>query len=193
MNKKEKALKRLKAQLEKEQGREITDAEMDQVEHFLRMLARMQVDWFLEDQRRQLKLKEFPGGFHFEESGYSCSICGRLASGKNSWFDRHGLKCGACQRGFNSKEIRAWLGKRKDAWCSAVELEIFFSLKESILRQWIQKGLLAARTVSGGRKGFHLLVFLIRENKALLPPKRLLKGGMVKEMVDGREEIVFAP
>jgi len=46
MNKKEKALKRLKAQLEKEQGREITDAEMDQVEHFLRMLARMQVDWF---------------------------------------------------------------------------------------------------------------------------------------------------
>jgi len=193
MNKKEKALAKLKAKLEKEQGREIPDWEMDKVESFLRTMARIQVDGFLEDQRRQAKLKECPDGFHLEEAGYSCTICGGAASGENSWFDRYGLKCGICQGGIDRKKIPAWLGQKRDEWYSAVELEIFFSLKGRILRQWIKKRLLLVRTVSGERKGYHLQVFLIQENKTMLPPKDMLKGGTVKEVINGREEFVFAP
>jgi hypothetical protein len=193
MNKKEKALAKLKAQIEKEQGREIPDWEMDKVESFLKILAKIQVDGFLEDQRRQAKLKECPDGFHLKEAGYSCTICGGPASGENSWFDRYGLKCGICQGGIDRREIPAWLGQKRDEWYSSVELEIFFSLKGRILRQWIKKGLLLVRAVSRERKGYHLQVFLIQENKAMLPPKELLKGGTVKEVINGREEFVFAP
>jgi hypothetical protein len=73
-------------------------------------------------------------------------------------------------------------------------LEIFFNLNVRILRQWIKKGLPVARIAKWEGKGPYLQVFLLREDKAtLLPPKELLKGGTVEEVVNGREEIVFAP
>lgn len=193
MNKKDKALKELKASLEREHGREFSDGELEKVERFLRTMAEIQVSVFLEDQRRQAKLKESPGGFHLDVPGYSCSICGVGASGENSWFDEYGLKCGYCQGGINRQEIPAWLGQRKEDWYSATELEMYFSLKGAMLRQWIKKGLLVARTITAERKGRGLQVFLIEENKKMLPPKELVKGGTVKEVVDGREEYVFAP
>ncbi len=157
------------------------------------MYARLALDVFEEDQRRQAKLKDSPGGFHLDVPGYSCSICGSPASGENSWFDEYGLKCGFCQGGINRQEMPAWLGQRKEEWYSATELEMYFSLKGAMLRQWIKKGLLVARTVTAERQGRGLQVFLIEENKKMLPPKELVKGGTVKEVVDGREEYVFAP
>jgi hypothetical protein len=193
MNKKEKALKDLKDSLEKEHGRTISDPELEKVESFLRTLAKLQVSVFLEDERRQAKLRESPGGFHMDEPGYSCSICGGQASGENSWFDEYGLKCGYCQGGINRGEIPAWLGQRKEEWYSGTELEMYFNLKGAMLRKWIKKGLLVGRTVTAERKGRSLQVFLIAENNKMLPPKELLKGGTVKEVVNGREEYVFAP
>jgi hypothetical protein len=193
MNKKDKALHGLKASLEKERGRKVSDGELEKVVGFLEMYAKLALDVFEEDQRRQAKLKESPGGFYLDVPGYSCSICGGSASGENSWFDDYGLKCGYCQGGINRQEIPAWLGQRKDEWYSATELEMYFSLKGAMLRQWIKKGLLVGRTVTAERKGRGLQVFLIEENSKMLPPKELLKGGTVEEVVNGREEYVFGP
>jgi len=193
MNKKDKARNDLKSTLEKEHGRPISEEELDKVESFLKFMAEAAIDIALEDNRRQRKLKENPGGFHLDVKGYSCTICGKPASGENSWFDSHGLKCGLCQRGIDREDVPAWLGERKDEWYNATELEIFFSLKGAVLRNWIKKGLLSPRTIKIDGKGTHLLVFLIAENKAMLPPKNLLQGGTVKEVIEGREEYVFAP
>lgn len=189
MKKKEKTRQEMRADLEKEYGPE----QADKMEQFLQTMAEIVVDIALEEQRRLDKLKESPGGFNMDKPGYSCTICGRPAAGENSWFDEHGLKCRLCQGGIDRKEVPAWLGEKRDDWYSAIELESYFSLKSVVLRQWIKKGLLANRVIKDDAGRVHLQVFLIEENKEMLPPKDLLKGGTIKETVNGREEFVFAP
>jgi hypothetical protein len=193
MNKKEKGLNELRRNLEQEYGREVSWAEIEKIENFLRNMAKITVSGLLEDQRRQEMLKEAPGGFHLDKEGYSCSICGRPAFGQKSWFDEYGLKCAICQEAIKQREVPAWLGQRKDDWYSACQLEMFFCLRGTVLRQWIKKGMLHPRTIRDEKNRVHLQLFIIDENKNMLPPKDLLEGRMIKEVVEGREEYVFAP
>src|SRR5258708_77987 len=88
-----KLMAEIKAALEKEHVRPFSDEEVEKVADFMKNLAEMQIDIFLEDQKRQQQLKASPGGFHLGKDGYSCRICHGSASGKNSWFDQYGLKC----------------------------------------------------------------------------------------------------
>lgn len=67
-------------------------------ERFVSLMTSILVDHALEETRRSEKLKEFPKGYPFDKKGYSCVICGYPASGDNSWYDRHGLKCMCCQK-----------------------------------------------------------------------------------------------
>jgi len=179
--------KKLKAVLEKEHGRAFSEDELSNVENFMKTMAKMTVSSFLEDQRRQEKLKESPGGFYFDKEGYSCSICGGGASGENSWFDKYGLKCGICQGAIERKEIPPDLGQDNDSWYTDWELERYFNMKAPVLRQWIKKRILNVRTITRSGKGAHRRVFLIRENSPMLPPKELLQSHTVKEIIDGKE------
>jgi hypothetical protein len=183
----------LKVSLEKEHGRPFTDEEVEKAGALLKTLADIAVDIALEDVRRQEKLKEFPKGFKMDKEGYSCSICNGPASDEKAWFDKYGLKCGDCQAAINSKAIPPSLGKDRDGWYSSHELDMYFNLNGKILRRWVKEGLLIARTVecSGKRPGWQL--FLLKENKAMLPPKKLVASHWTKEIVNGREEYVSGP
>lgn len=182
-----KLLKDIKAALEKDHGRSFSDDEIEKVADFMKMMAEMQVEIFLEDQERQARLTESPGGFQLEKKGYSCRICHGAASGKNSWFDEHGLKCGSCQEAIKHKIIPASVAIDPDSWYSAYELESNFGLTAPMRRKWIKKGLLIAREILGSGKRPELQLFLISDNTTMLPPKHLVKGHMVREMIDGQE------
>src|ERR1700734_2869246 len=77
----------IRAALEAAHCRSFSDDEVEKVADFLKRMAEMQVEIFLEDQERQQRLTESPGGFHLEKKGYSCLICHGGSCGKNSWFD----------------------------------------------------------------------------------------------------------
>ena len=179
--------KKIKTVLEKEHGREFTDEEVDNVASFMRKMAEIEISSFLEGQRRQQKLKEFPDGFHLDKEGYCCSICGSGATGEDSWFDQYGLKCGICQGAINRKEIPPNLGQDKEGWYMDWELEHHFCLKSPVLRQCVKNRLLNMRTINRNGKGVHRRIFLIRENKDMLPPKHLLQSYTVTELIDGKE------
>jgi hypothetical protein len=105
MKKEKKWFADLKAALETEHGRPFADHEVEKVADLLQTIARLQVDSYLEDQRRQQQLAASPGGYNLESPGYTCLICRGSASGENFWFDEHGLKCMACQTAINQKII----------------------------------------------------------------------------------------
>jgi hypothetical protein len=182
-----KMMKDIKTALETDHGRPFSDEEIENVADFLKRLAEMQVEIFLEDEERQQRLTESPGGFHLEKKGYSCRICHGAASGKNSWFDEYGLKCGSCQEAINQKVIPPSVATDPDSWYSAYELESNFGLTAPIRRKWIKKGLLIVREILGSAKRPELQLFLISDNMAMLPPKHLVRGHMVREVIDGRE------
>lgn len=113
--KKEAMRAELKTLLEKEKGREVTDQELFEAEHWLRGYAELALDSYLEDKKRKKKLEESPKGFHLEGEGYSCFIYGDHVSNDQTWYDKYGIKCLTCQSAINKKIIPATAAENKDS------------------------------------------------------------------------------
>lgn len=188
-----KHIQEIKNFLEKEHLREFSWEEATKIERDLTCLAQLALEVAMEEHRRQKMLEQSPKGFHLDVTGYNCNICDGSASKENSWYDKYGLKCMTCQRAINKKEIPASIAKNKDSWYCKYEFESYFKIKTPVLRKWIKQGLLRARTIAGEGKTVHLQLFLIKDNKEILPPKKLVKGHLIKEIIGEKEWYTSKP
>lgn len=186
---KEKRIEEIKISLQKKEGREITDDEANKVYDFLHILADITVRHVMKTQERDNKLKQYPNGFSIKGEGYSCCICGYAAA----WYDNYGNKCEFCQASINRKEVPVSIVIDKNKWYSKFDLESYFNLKGKSLNNWIKKGLLKQRIMTKDGKRIHIQMFLIKDNKDMLPPKKLLKGGLVRVVENGQEWIQSEP
>ncbi|MAZ67628.1 hypothetical protein CL652_02565 [bacterium] len=183
----EKRLKELKGLLEKEYGREFSDVEVLEAGNTLCGLAEILYDHWREESRREKKLKESPKGFVLEGVGYTCFICGGGTPANGNWYDKYGIKCSVCQRAINRKEIPASLAKNKESWYTKYDLERSFNLNRYDIKRWVKEEILKARTISREDGGTHVQLFLIKNNRGFLPPKKLVKSRLVKETKDGKD------
>lgn len=182
----EKKIQNIKDILEKDHGREFTWEEATKTMRDIETLARIVAEIAKEDFRRQKLLKEQPKGFHLD-GGSSCEICGTITSKENSWFDKYGLKCMACQKAINTKVIPGSIAKDKESWYSSSDLHSYFNIKGADLNRYVKQSILKSRIVQGEGEKIHLQLFLIKDNKDVLPPKKLFKSRIVKVMKDGEE------
>lgn len=183
----DKHISEFKELFKKEYGKELTDQEAFESLHNLMGLMEVLMDGFTEDQKRKKRLETSPKGFHLEGNGYTCFICGSSISNEETWYDKHGIKCLTCQKAINKKEIPASAASNKDSWYSKHDLEYYFCLKGPTLTSWIKSGLLKSRTVSNDGGSIHAKLFLIKDNKGFLPPKKLVESHQVKEVRDGQD------
>lgn len=183
----------MKDLLEKKGGREYSWDEATEATRNLAGLYEVMYDCWREDQHRLRKLKDQPKGFVLDGVGYTCHICGNNTREGANWYDKYGIKCPICQEAINRKEIPGSLAKNKDSWYSKYELESDFNLKGPILRDWIKKGIIKARTVTNNGKGVHYQLFLLKDNPGFFPPKKLVKSQLVKETKDGQEYFHLEP
>lgn len=146
-----------------------------------------------EEAQRKKKLEEFPKGFKLDGVGYTCHICGRGTLAGENWYDKYGIKCSVCQASINRKEIPGSLAKNHESWYSKYDLESRFNITAPVLRSWIKKGLLKPRTVTTENKRPYYQLFLIKDNKDFLPPKKMTESQSVKETRDGKEWHHFEP
>jgi hypothetical protein len=149
-------------------------------------LSKLMEDFKKEEARREEKLKENPKGFHLDGHGYTCAICHGSTHEGDNWFDKWGIKCLICQKAIDDKEIPGSLAKDRESWYSKYDLESCFNLKSATVRSWVKKGILKSRTISYYGKGIHYELFLIKENKDFLPPKKMVKSRLVSEVKDGK-------
>jgi hypothetical protein len=142
-----------------------------------------------EDKQRKERLKENPKGFHLEGTGYTCPICGNSASNEETWYDKWGMKCLVCQKAIDQKIIPGSVVEDKESWYSKYDLESDFGLDRPTITRLIKQGVLKARVVPNlnGRPRTHL--FLIKDNKDVLPPKKLVDSRFIKESKDSKEYI----
>lgn len=182
----DKKIQNIKNILEKSHGREFTWEEATQAQWDIEKFARIVFDVAQEDFRRQKLLKEHPKGFHLD-SGGSCQICGTHVLGENSWFDKYGLKCVICQKAIDAKIIPASVAKDKESWYSSGDLISYFNIKGADLNKYIKQSILKNRIVPDEGKKMHLQLFLIKDNKDVLPPKKLLQSRPVKVMRNDEE------
>lgn len=187
-------IQEVKTFLEKEQGRELSWEEATEAASLVNNLALVVFKNYMEDFRREEKLKEFPKGFHLERSGHACAICECSMSTENSWYDKYGIKCMTCQNAIDKKIIPASVAKNRESWYSKYDLETYFNIKAPVLRKWINQNILKARTVLGKGNAVYLQLFLIKENKEMLPPKKFLKDHTFLEIRDdGKQGFILMP
>ena len=179
-------LKKLKTMLEKEHGRAITDEELDYAYRLVTHLADTFYNGTLKEIYHKKKLEGNPKGFHLE-GNFTCLVCGLSAKNENSWYDKNGIKCILCQNALDKKLIPKSVIRNKDSWYSIFEMERLFNIDRTDLTKYVKSGLLKRRIVPSGRKKPHLELFLIRDNREVLPPKKLLPTKLVKVMRDGEE------
>lgn len=182
-----KDIQELKNILEKERGREFSWEEATEAAYNLIGYVEVLYKGWREDQYRKRKLEESPKGFKLDGVGYTCFICGNGTRAGENWYDKYGIKCSVCQAAIDRKEIPPSLAKNKESWYSQFEIERSFNVKGSTLRRWIKDGVLKARTVTYDGKDVHAYLFLIKDNKGVLPPKKLVESRLVKETKDGKD------
>lgn len=173
--------------LEKEKGEEVSWEEASEGAYNLARFAELIYDLEIKERRRKKKLEEFPKGFHLEGIGYSCSICGDSISNEETWYDKWGIKCLVCQKAIDKKIIPGSAAKNKESWYSKYDLESCFNINRHALNRFIKQGILKPRVVSDLSSRPHTYLFLIKDNKDILPPKKLVKSEFVKEIIDGKE------
>lgn len=183
----QKAIEEFKRIYEKETGIKLPDQEVFEVAHNVYNFVRVIVGCWEDDQVRQRKLKEYPKGFQLNGVGYTCAICGASTQENKNWYDKYGIKCTICQKAINRREIPPSLAKNKDSWYSQYDMKECFNLKVPTLRSWVKQGFLKARTVTYDGKQPYVQIFLIKDNKDILPPKKLVESRLVKETRDGKD------
>lgn len=168
-------------------GKEMSDGEANEALNNLAGLAEIFIECAEEEHQRKEKLKESPEGFILEGIGRNCAICGNSSTAEGSWYDEYGIKCLICQDAIKRKEIPPSLAKSQENRYSKYELESYFNLSGPTLREWIEKGIINARTITRDGKKIYTQLFLIKDNKDFLPPKKLVKSQMIKETKDGKD------
>lgn len=182
----EKQIQKIKDILEKEHGREFSWEEANTAMHSIKIFAEITYEVFEKEVERKERLKDHPKGFHLDDGG-TCEICNTHVKKEKTWYDKFGVKCIDCQNAINKKIIPASIAKDKESWYSKFELETYFNIKGSDLRKYIKEALLKERLIMGEGKKIHLQLFLIKDNKDVLPPKKMLKSRVVKVMKNDEE------
>jgi hypothetical protein len=172
---------------EKEDDTELTIEESPEVKSDIKKFAHLILEIALEDIRRKEILITKPKGFLFDKSGYCCLICGQSAPEGNSWYDKYGLKCMSCQKAVNDKIIPRSVAMNKGSWYSKSELEMYFNIKGTYLNKLIKLEILKYRIIQNSNGKVHFQLFLIKDNKNVLPPKKFLKSRTVKVIRNGEE------
>jgi hypothetical protein len=177
----------LKKILEKKHKREITESELNESESWLTRYAEMMLGFAETQWKRDQKLKDNPKGFHLEGLGYSCHICGNSVSNEETWYDKYGIKCLICQKAVDEKIIPATAAEDKDSWYSAYDLESRFYINRHGLKRFVKEKILKPRIIPSSSGRPHFKLFLIEDNKDILPPKKLTESQLVKSQKDGQD------
>ncbi len=181
------SIQEFKNLLEKQKGKEISWEEASEGAYNLINLVKLLYDCEKKERHRRKKLEEFPKGFHLEGIGYSCAICGGSISNEETWYDKWEIKCLTCQKAIDKKIIPGSAAKNKESWYSKYDLESCFNIDRHALNRFVKQGILKPRIVSNSSGKPHAHLFLIKDNKNTLPPKKLVKSELVKEVIDGKE------
>ncbi len=144
-------------------------------------------EWKEKEDALAKRLEENPKGFHKEGAGYTCAICQDHTAEGDNWYDKWGVKCLVCQNAIDKGEIPASLAKNRDSWYRKFDFDYYFNVKSQTLNKWIKEGIVIPRTISHYGEGIHTQIFLIKDNKGFLPPKKLIESKSGRFVKDGKE------
>ena len=177
----DKAIQEFKDIYEKEHKKEISWDEASEMARNMLGFAKIIYDLAEKEFRYKQRLEKEQKGFHLEGQGYTCVICHNPMSDQETWYDKFGLKCVVCQKAIDRKIIPGSITKNTESWYSTYDLESKFNIDRHVLKRFVKEGILKPRVVLNESGKPRVQIFLIKDNKDTLPPKKLTDSKMVKE------------
>lgn len=174
-------IQKFKDLMEEKSGKEVTWQEAAEGGRNLVGLFDILYKCEIEHRQWDKRLETEPKGFALEGNGRNCAICGNATREDTNWYDKWGIKCLTCQKAIDKKHIPGSIAKSRDNRYSPYELEDRFGIKSATQRKWVKEGILKARTIPTDNGRVHYYIFLIKDNKDFLPPKKLTDSQLVKE------------
>lgn len=171
-----KHFKEAKKVIDEANGIDATEQQVREVLHFLKSMAEISLEQMEKDFELAKRLKAEPGGFLMEaDYGPGCCICGSPRGEVDRWYDKNGIKCMYCQRAVEQKLIPVNVATDRESYYSEQDLSKYFNLNGKVLTEWINGKLLTCRVIKNSKGGRHCRIFLMKENKGFLPPKKMLE------------------
>lgn len=178
MKNSDKRVLEMKAMLEEEHGREFSLEEAQSAHNKFEALSEIAHTLATEEMKRRRLLAESPDGYMTKGNGV-CQICRNPISNKDSWYDKFGFKCLICQEAIKNKVIPNSVAVDKESWYSKEELKSYFNFNSRDLIKFAKNQILKSRIIYNNEDRIHLQLFLMKDNKGMLPPKKLLKSRTV--------------
>jgi len=166
----DKSLSKFKKIFEEMSGREWSDDEVrDSAERLTRFYSIL-FDIYKEEKLKEKKLEEFPNGYHLDDRDgqYHCNICYRYIEGKDTWYDKYGLKCMDCQRNIDNGVIPGEICKDDRLWFKNWQLKSDFGIHPQTAKKLVREGKLKVRELKDREDNTYFRVYLVSENKEFL-------------------------
>lgn len=171
----DKRILEMKAILEEEHGREFNLEEAESAYNRFEVFREIAHKQATDEMKRLSLLRESPNGYIAKGNGI-CQVCSNPISNRDSWYDKYGFKCLICQEAIKNKVIPNSVAVDKESWYSAYELKDYFNFNRGDLIKFIKHQILKSRIIYNNEGKIHLQLFLVKDNKGMLPPKNLLKS-----------------
>lgn len=180
------SIQKFKELMEEKSGKEVTWEEAAEGGRNLVNLFDVLYKCEMEHRSWDERLKKEPKGFALEGNGRNCAVCGTSTREDTNWYDKWGIKCFTCQRAIDKKLIPGSVARSDKNRYSPYDLEDRFGITKPAQRKWVKEGILKSRIVPNEKGGVHYHLFLIKDNKDFLPPKKLTESQMVAFEKDGK-------
>lgn len=172
--------------MEKKTGKEISWEEASDGAYRLAGFVEIVYKGAAEQLRWEKRLETEPKGFALDGNGRNCAVCGEGTREDTNWYDKWGIKCLTCQRAIDKKIIPGSIARNRDNRYSPYDLESRFGIKKPTLRKMIKEGIIKARVVPTESGHVHCYIILEKDNKELLPPKKMTESQVYPFEKDGK-------
>jgi hypothetical protein len=175
------SIQEFKDLLEQEKGEEVSWEEAAEAGRNLVGLYDVLLKCHRDEESWKKRLESEPKGFSLSGNGRNCAVCGQSTTEATNWYDKWGIKCLTCQEAIDKKKIPGSVARSKENRYSPYDLESRFGIKKPTQRKWVKEGIIKARIIPTKNGSVHHYLFLIKDNKDFLPPKKLTDSQTVRE------------
>jgi len=189
----DKSLEGFKKIFEEISGRDWSDSEVrESVERLTRFYSIL-FNTYKEEKLKEKKLEEFPNGYHLEDRDgqYHCRICYRYIEGKDTWYDKYGLKCMDCQRNIDNGVIPREICKDEDLWFKNWQLKSDFGIHPKTAKKLVREGKLKVRELKNEEEESYFKVYLVSENKEFLKTVKWKEKNRTNPVMVDKEGPIF--
>jgi len=187
------SLQKYKEILERDSKRKWSDDEVREASERLTQFASLLIDIFLEEKRKEKKLEEFLNGYHLEDRDgqYHCRICYRYIEGKDTWYDKYGLKCMDCQRNIDNGVIPGEICKDEDLWFKGWQLKSDLGIHPQTAKKLVREGKLKGRELKDKEGRTYFRVYLVNENTEFLKTVKWKEKNRTNPIMVDNKGIIF--